>query len=187
MDVHRLPRGLGWLSVGLGLTGLTFAEGLCRLLALRRGAAVVRLVGARELLTGVGLLSQPKRRPWLWGRVIGDAIDLSLLGAASSRSAETSPWRFVAIAAVLGITVVDVYAATGIPVRRTQARLDIGDYVNSHVPAESWRGSGLAEDIGVSGHGTEGTEVDEEARQQRMRDAQEQLGLPDPEDLGSRT
>jgi hypothetical protein len=45
---------------------------------------------------------------------------------------------------------------------------------------ESWRGSGLAEDVGVPPH--EGApEPDEAERQRRMEEAREQLGLPDPD------
>lgn len=49
---------------------------------------------------------------------------------------------------------------------------------------ESWRGSGPAEDVGKSGQPAE-PEADEVERQQRMRDAQRQLGLPDREERGS--
>lgn len=47
MERERLARGLGWWSVGLGVAGLTFAEGLCRLLAVRRCVGLVRAVGLR--------------------------------------------------------------------------------------------------------------------------------------------
>lgn len=50
----------------------------------------------------------------------------------------------------------------------------------SSVPRESWRGSGLAEDVGVPSH--EGLpEPDAAERQRRMEEAREQLGLPNPD------
>jgi hypothetical protein len=183
MDSHRLRQGLGWLSVGLGLIELTFAEGICRVLSVRRRAGLVRALGVRELITGLGLLSQQKGRPWLWGRVAGDAIDLSLLGATLNRPGSATGWRIAAIASVLGITLVDIYAAIEPPRRRVTG---FGSLDLQGGPAESWRGSGLAEDIGAPQSGAE-PEVDEEARQRRMRDAQHQLGLPDPEELSPRT
>jgi len=42
----------------------------------------LRALGLRELTSGVGILSQPRRPAWLWSRVAGDAMDLALLGAA---------------------------------------------------------------------------------------------------------
>ncbi|EAU67739.1 hypothetical protein [Stigmatella aurantiaca] len=183
MDAHRLPKGLGWLSVGLGLTKLTFAEGICRLLGLKGHAGVVRALGARELVTGLGLLSQPERRPWLWGRVAGDAIDLSVLGTTLNRStAATSAWRFAATVAVLGITLIDVYAASAPRIRRVS---NSGKGDRWEGPLESWRGSGLAEDVGANANGA-GAEWDEAKRHQMMQEAQSRLGLPDPENLTPR-
>lgn len=178
MDDHRWSRGLGWLSVGLGLTELTFAEGICRLFALPGRAGLVRMLGARELATGMGLLAQPERRPWVWGRVAGDAIDLSLLGATLNKPKAALGWRIAATVAVLGITLVDVFAASKPSVRRTARLGNLGDLEAQGGPAESWRGSGLAEDVHTNGQGA-GMEASEEERLQRMRDAQEQLGLPD--------
>jgi hypothetical protein len=179
---HRMQRGLGWLSVGLGLTELAFAEGICRLLGARRSAGVVRLLGARGLVTGLGLLSQKQWRPWVWGRIAGDAIDLALLGTTMSRPGKLA-WKLAVTASVLGITLVDVYTATEAPAPRRIA--DLGN-LNPGAPMESWRGSGLAEDLGARQRDAE-PEADEEERQQRMRQAQQQLGLPDPEELASRT
>ena len=46
-------------------------------------------------------------------------------------------------------------------------------------PGESWRGSGLAEDVGMNR--TQGEEgLSEEARQRMMEEAARELGLPEP-------
>jgi hypothetical protein len=178
-----MQQGLGWLSVGLGLTELTFAEGICRALGVRGRAGLVRLLGARELLTGVGLLSRKNWRPWIWGRVAGDAIDLALLGATLGRVRGSSAWRFATLFSVLSITLVDVFTATGSPIPKRSA--GVGN-LNPGAPMESWRGSGLAEDVGTRQQRSE-PEADEARRQQQMRDAQRQLGLPTPEELGVRS
>lgn len=65
MRDQRLARGLGLLSLKLGFIELAFAEGLCRRLGVRGRAGLVRMLGARELVTGMGLLLQPERREWL--------------------------------------------------------------------------------------------------------------------------
>ncbi|MFL5346944.1 MAG: hypothetical protein ACJ8AT_19345 [Hyalangium sp.] len=179
MGEQRLARGLGWLSIGLGLTEFAFAEGLCRLLGVRGRAGLVRVLGARELVTGMGLLSQPKHRPWLWGRVAGDAIDLALLGALHDRSRVTS-WRIASTVAVLGVTLVDVFAASGARLRARRAA-PLGPIGTTFgIPGESWRGSGLAEDVGEQQRGQE-SEENPAVREQRMREAERQLGLPNPD------
>ncbi len=180
MDRYRLARGLGWLSVGLGLTELLFAEGICRRLGMRRRSGLVRAMGVRELVTGVGLLRQQNQGAWLLGRVVGDAIDLSLLGATFAKPAPTLAWRVGATLAVAGVTLVDVLAVAGSTLDQMVAlgSLDLLDV--SGAPVESWRGSGLAEDVGVRQREA-AAEIDELERQRRMNQAQRQLGLPDPD------
>ena len=65
---------LGWLSVGLGLAALFAPRKMGEITGLDGRHGLVRLVGARELASGVGLLTQTRKTPWLWSRVIGDAI-----------------------------------------------------------------------------------------------------------------
>jgi hypothetical protein len=67
----------------------------------------MRLMGVRELAQGVGILVRPRPTAWLWSRVGGDVLDLSLLGltAAKNRRKRTA----FAIANVLAVTVPDIY------------------------------------------------------------------------------
>jgi uncharacterized membrane protein len=107
--------GLGWLSIGLGLSELLAPRALTRALGVRQRGRVrplLRAMGARELAAGIGLLAQPRRSArWLWARVAGDAIDLGLLGAALA-SPRTKRGRVLgALGAVAGVTALDVLAA----------------------------------------------------------------------------
>ncbi len=182
MDGDRLARGLGWMSVGFGLTQLTFTDPLCRLLAIPGRAGLLRSLGLREVATGLGLLTGRNGRPWLWGRVAGDVLDLALLGATLRRPWRAAAWRIAATVAVASTTLVDLYAA-----RRVRARpgVQLDDLLDAvHAPGESWRGSGLAEDVGLRQQRGADAEADEAQRQRRMKDAQEQLGLPDPDTRG---
>lgn len=175
MDANRVARGLGWLSVGLGLKELSFSEQICGMLGVRGRDGLVRALGVREVLTGIGLLTQGNTSTWLWGRVAGDAIDLALLGATFRRPAvRASGWRIAATVVVAGVTLVDLLTA-----RRMSAKRDAGvlGMELTGAPRESWRGSGLAEDVGVTPHDADANDPN---RERRMRDAQEQLGLPDP-------
>ncbi|HEX7841956.1 MAG TPA: hypothetical protein VF469_31010, partial [Kofleriaceae bacterium] len=115
MPSLALSRGLGWFSIALGVTELAAPRALARLIGVDpRGATpwIVRALGARQILAGLGVLMQPHRPLPLWGRVGGDAIDLALLGAAAATRCTSTPRIAGAIAAVAGVTALDVIAGT---------------------------------------------------------------------------
>jgi uncharacterized membrane protein len=69
---------------------------------------LLRLFGLREMASGVGILTQHRPTLWMWGRVGGDALDLACL-AAALRSTDGNPGRIAAaMAAVAGVTALDV-------------------------------------------------------------------------------
>jgi uncharacterized membrane protein len=73
--------------------------------------AAAALVGLREFAAAAGLLSRPSS-VWLWGRVAGDAMDLTMLGRALKNSDGRGIRRTaVATAGVVAIAAVDLYAA----------------------------------------------------------------------------
>jgi hypothetical protein len=166
MDANRLSRGLGWWSVGLGLTELVLAERFCERLGFRGRIELVRAHGMREVLKGWGLLTRRDPRPWLWARLTGDVFDLSVLGVTLRRPEVPFAWRLAVTLTAVGLTLVDALAVQGL---RTKRRGDVIGMVLSPAPRESWRGMGQS-----------GADADETQREPRMRDAQEQLGLPDP-------
>lgn len=109
-----LAKGLGWFSIGLGLAGLAAPRFVRRLIGLRdvRGASpVVRAVGAREIASGVAILSMPGRSRPVWSRVVGDAIDLALLGWAMRDVCTKRGRATAAMGVVAAVTAVDVLAA----------------------------------------------------------------------------
>ncbi len=113
-DGAGLSRGLGWFSVGLGIAELAAPRALACAIGVdprgRTGAAI-RVMGARELANGLGILARPRRALPLWARVAGDAIDLAFLAWAFS-SKRTHTQRLVgAIASVAGVAVLDVLAS----------------------------------------------------------------------------
>src|SRR5687768_13816597 len=73
--IERRMRALGWFGLGLGVAQVLVPGLLTRALGIgdtRRARAVMRLIGARELLTGVGILVQPSSPRWLRTRAAGD-------------------------------------------------------------------------------------------------------------------
>ncbi len=108
---ERVGDALGWLSIGLGVAALLAPKSLGRAMGTPQQSALLRAVGARELASGVGLLTQKDRTPWLWSRVIGDAMDLALIGTGLR---PTNPGRgraLGALAIVGAVTAVDIAAS----------------------------------------------------------------------------
>ena len=106
-----MAKGLGWLSIGLGLAELIAPRQLARAIGVRPRELITRLLGLREIGSGLGILTQRRPVGWLWSRVGGDAMDLALLGAAA-RENETDESRLeVATAAVAGVTLLDLFAS----------------------------------------------------------------------------
>jgi len=106
----QITRGLGWFSIALGLTEIIAPRELCRAIGVEAKPTLVRACGLRELAAGVGILTQPHQPAWLWSRVAGDAMDLSLLAGAMVGNGK-SKGATIATAAVAGVTALDVYAA----------------------------------------------------------------------------
>jgi len=105
---------LAAFSLGLGLAELLTPAGLATLIGLpdtRRTRLVLRALGARELLAGVGLLARPRSAGWLWSRVLGDAVDLTLLGDGFKRRRAKVGRLIAATAAVAGVTAIDTFSA----------------------------------------------------------------------------
>jgi uncharacterized membrane protein len=112
-DPGRLARGLGWFSLGLGLTQLAAPRGVARMIGLRgddedRKAMIA--IGMRELASGVGILMQDRPAPAVWSRVGGDVMDLALLGRALNSPRNDRNRVAAATVAVAGVTVLDVLA-----------------------------------------------------------------------------
>src|SRR6187401_1002787 len=68
-DVAQMAKALGWFSLGLGLAQLAVPRQVANLIGLpgdEDDQKVMRLVGAREIASGFGILAQAKPTPWLW-------------------------------------------------------------------------------------------------------------------------
>jgi uncharacterized membrane protein len=106
-----LSQGLGWFSIALGAAELLLPGGLASVAGVRKHRLLFRLLGIRELVSGVGILTRKNSTPWLWSRVAGDAMDLALLGTALTIPGTKQGRVAAAAAAVAGVTVLDVMAS----------------------------------------------------------------------------
>jgi len=106
-----LAEGLGWFSVALGAAELLLPGGLARIVGVRKHRLFFRLLGLRELASGIGILTRKNSAPWLWSRVAGDAMDLALLGSAMVLPGKRNSRLTAATAAVVGVTALDIMAS----------------------------------------------------------------------------
>lgn len=117
-----LATGLGIFSLALGAAEVVMPRLLQRAIGIEPTAAssvVTRVMGTREIVAGVGVLMQPHRPLPLWARVAGDAVGLALLGLAATRKHTNGLRLAAAVAAVGGITALDILASV-----KTQKQFD---------------------------------------------------------------
>jgi hypothetical protein len=103
-------RALGWTSVGIGMTEIAAPQWLQEQLGVEDHQTLLRALGIRELISGWGILSGRLLTVGLWSRVLGDAMDLVLLGVAAKNSRHRTGIA-IAGAMVAGITLLDALAA----------------------------------------------------------------------------
>jgi uncharacterized membrane protein len=111
---ERRAKWLGFFSVALGLSELAAPGYVATLIGLPDNAkrrTALRALGARELMSAVGILAKPRSAAPLWTRVAGDAMDLALLGVAFGNSRARKARLAAATGAVLGVTALDLFSA----------------------------------------------------------------------------
>jgi hypothetical protein len=112
MNSEKLARGLGWFSVGLGMTELVSPKLIAKISGVSgRNTKLIRLYGLRELAAGIGILKGKRPAGALWSRVAGDALDLASLGVALTSPNSKRGRVAFATANVLAITVLDIVCA----------------------------------------------------------------------------
>lgn len=107
----RIAKGLGFFSLGLGLTELLAPAWLGRFIgAGDEHRRLLQLFGVREIAAGVAILASPRPTGGLWARIAGDALDLAGLFAALRGSRQRGRLAG-ALGAVAGVSALDVFAA----------------------------------------------------------------------------
>src|SRR5688500_7839839 len=114
---EQLARGLGWLSIGIGIAQVLAPRTVSRLVGVPFPATLTVLCGVREIVSGIGILTQEDATPWMRARVAGDALDLAGLGVGLMVSGADRRRIGVATAAVAGITAADVYCSRELALR----------------------------------------------------------------------
>ncbi len=108
---YKLARFLGYASVVIGLIELVWADSLAMSLGLSRFEWLVRAYGVREVLTGVLILVSEDPTPWIWFRVIGDALDGATLGWGYMRDPFKMMNIMMTFVTVTPVIIADVWCA----------------------------------------------------------------------------
>ena len=110
-STRTLAQGLGYFSLALGAIELFAPRALGRALGMEEHTGLLQAYGAREIATGIGILTARDPTPWVWGRVAGDGLDLATLAPALSDDNPQRGAAGVAMAAVAGVALLDVLCA----------------------------------------------------------------------------
>ncbi|MDR7036699.1 hypothetical protein J2X36_001440 [Methylobacterium sp. BE186] len=145
----RMAKALGWFSIGLGMTELIAAERITRALGMEGKEALVRAFGVREL--GHGFLSlSPDKHVGLWSRVVGDGLDIATLMKAMRHDNPKRDNVGIALAAVLGVTLLDIISAQGVTARHSRPRGRLRSYRDrTGFPQGTQAARGAAKDFQV--------------------------------------
>jgi hypothetical protein len=125
---QRTARNLGWFSIGLGLAEIIAPGRLARALGLEGKENLLRGYGAREIGAGVWALSDTPALA-IWSRFAGDLLDLGTLAVGLREgNQEQRKYAGIAIAAVAGVTLVDLLTAATLSQEFKQDRGETRDY-----------------------------------------------------------
>jgi hypothetical protein len=145
----RMARLLGWFSIGLGLAELIAPGRIAKAVGLEGKEGLLRAYGGREIASGVGALSVDAG-PAMWSRVAGDLIDLGTLASGARKAPDEDQRRYAgyAIAAVVGVTLLDLFVASTLTKQRSRSRGESRDYSNrSGFPGGAAQARGAANDF----------------------------------------
>jgi hypothetical protein len=126
----KLAKSLGYFSIALGVTELVAPRALSNAIGVEGLEPVIRTYGGREIATGVAILASHDPEPWIWARVAGDFADIATVATGLKRSNGKANNTVAALAALAGVTVVDMVCASGLNAEKGGRRTAIADYSN---------------------------------------------------------
>jgi uncharacterized membrane protein len=108
LDGTEWARRLGWFSLGLGAAELLIPRQVGRFVGVSGHGKIIRCMGAREIATGIGILHSSSSVGSVAGRILGDVVDLALLGAALGSRRAGKKKIGIAMGTVAVVTALDV-------------------------------------------------------------------------------
>ena len=124
----KTARGLGYFSIALGIAELVAPGAICRAAGVRGLEPVVRGYGAREIATGLAILTSHDPEPWIWTRVAGDLADIATVAIGVQQDNESKTRSALALAALATVTLVDLACADGLNSEKGSRKTATRDY-----------------------------------------------------------
>ncbi len=84
MDEYKLTRGVGLVSLGVGLALLAAPARTVKSFGMGERPTLGRFLGVRDLILAAGLLRSENPAPWLRARAVSDATDAALLAGGAA-------------------------------------------------------------------------------------------------------
>jgi hypothetical protein len=114
----------------LGLAEILAPKAICSAIGLKGLEPVMRAYGAREVATGVAILTSHDPAPWIWARVAGDVADIATVATALQHGNPKKENSALALAALGAVTLVDIACATGLSAEKGGLKTAVTDYSN---------------------------------------------------------
>jgi hypothetical protein len=111
VNEHKLARGIGWLSVVVGLRLVAAPASGTRGFGMGARPTLGRIMGVRDLIVGAGLLRGKDTRTWLMARGINDAADAAIILAGAASGAFPRDRAPVGFAVATSLSVVSLLLA----------------------------------------------------------------------------
>src|SRR4051812_11226866 len=147
-----LARGLGYFSIALCVAELVAPGAVCRVAGVRGVEPIIRGYGAREIATGVAILTSHDPEPWIWARVAGDVADMATVATGVQQDSDSSSRSTLALATLAAVTLIDLSCASGLNMEKGSRRTAIRDYsARSGFPHGLPASRGKARDFEIPG------------------------------------
>lgn len=124
----RMAKNLGYLSIALGMAELLVPKTVCSVAGIRGLENVVRAYGAREIATGVAILTSHNPEPWIWVRVAGDIADMATVASGLQQDNAKKHTNIMALGALAAVTALDVVCARSLNWEKGNRDTAIADY-----------------------------------------------------------
>lgn len=124
----ELARNLGYFSLALGVAELLVPRALCNAIGLKGFEGVVRAYGAREVATGVAILTSHDPAPGMWARVAGDMADIATVATGVRQHNPKRDNAALVLAALTAVMLVDVACASRLSSEKGNRKTAIADY-----------------------------------------------------------
>ena len=112
MNEYKLARGVGLVSLGVGLALLAAPARTTESFGMGERKELGRFLGVRDLILAAGLLSSGSPAPWLRARAVFDAADAVLLAGGAALGV------FPRSRSMLGVAVAVSFSAFGFALAR---------------------------------------------------------------------